>query len=266
MIEVRDLTVGSKEGKLLKSISISLEQGKVIGITGESGAGKSTLIKVIMGALGQGFRIESGDILLDNQSLLGLKSAKRRKLCGTTIGFIPQNPMTAFDPRLKIEQQMLETFCVKLKINKNQGKELAADMLHRVNLLDVDRVFKSYPCQLSGGMLQRVAVALLLGLNPTYILADEPTSALDDVNTGILVNILKKQSKDSGILFISHEVDVLQDLCEKVYIMEHGLITESGNMTTLLSKPKRDWTKEYAKANIKQNRSDWVWKDLALET
>jgi ABC-type dipeptide/oligopeptide/nickel transport system ATPase component len=264
MIEVRNLIVCSKKQKLLKSINISLKQEKVIGITGKSGAGKSTLIKAIMGALGQGLRIESGDILIDNESLLGLKHTKRRKLCGTTIGFIPQNPMTAFDPRLKIGQQMLETLCVKLKINKKQAKELGAEMLYKVNLLEAQRVFKSYPCQLSGGMLQRVAAALLLGLNPTYILADEPTSALDELNREILIKILKKQSRKSGILFISHDVDALSQLCEKVYIMEEGSITEGGNMRNLLSNPKGDWTKEFAKANKKQNRSEWQWKELEL--
>lgn len=119
----------------------------------------------------------------------------------------------------------------------------------------------SYPAQLSGGMLQRAAAALLLALHPRYILADEPTSALDAENRTLLLELLEQQRESAGILFISHDVAALRALCGTVYVMEHGMLTEQGTMQELLEHPKQAWTKEYAAANRPVNREGWIWTD-----
>ena len=162
MLEIKNLYVeGKGHAQLLRGVSFSMKLGECIGLTGPSGAGKTTIIKAIMGVLDHTCRIPSGDILLDGVSLPAMPPAKRRDLCGTTLGFIPQNPMTAFDPHIRMGRLMEETFCLRLNCSKPDARKLAADTLRRVNLLDVDRVLSSYPTQLSGGMLQRVTMAIL---------------------------------------------------------------------------------------------------------
>lgn len=146
MLEIKNLYVeGKGHAQLLRGVSFSMKLGECIGLTGPSGAGKTTIIKAIMGVLDHTCRIPSGDILLDGVSLPAMPPAKRRDLCGTTLGFIPQNPMTAFDPHIRMGRLMEETFCLRLNCSKPDARKLAADTLRRVNLLDVDRVLSSYP-------------------------------------------------------------------------------------------------------------------------
>lgn len=144
MLEIKNLYVeGKGHAQLLRGVSFSMKLGECIGLTGPSGAGKTTIIKAIMGVLDHTCRIPSGDILLDGVSLPAMPPAKRRDLCGTTLGFIPQNPMTAFDPHIRMGKLMEETFCLRLNCSKAEARKLAADTLRRVNLLDVDRVLSS---------------------------------------------------------------------------------------------------------------------------
>ena len=158
--------------------------------------------------------------------------------------------------------QMTETFRIRLKVPHDEACMLAEEKLRAVNLIDTTRILGSYPAQLSGGMLQRVSVAILLGLKPKYILADEPTSAIDENNRGILIDLLQQQSKEAGILLVSHDVYVLQILCETVLVMENGSISEKGTMDKLLSSPKNIWTRQFAAAHRKLDRSGWAWRAL----
>ena len=140
-------------------------------------------------------------------------------------------------------------------------RERAEALLAELGLSQSRRVLDSYPAQLSGGMLQRAAAALLMALHPKYILADEPTSALDAENRTLLLELLEKQRETAGILFISHDVAALRALCGTVYVMEHGMLTEQGTMQELLEHPKQAWTKEYAAANRPASREGWTWTD-----
>ena len=198
---------------------------------------------------------------MDGQSLWTLPPRKRRELCGTTLGFIPQNPMTAFDPRLKMGRQMEETLRLRTGVFGKEAVERAETLLAELGLSQSRRVLDSYPAQLSGGMLQRAAAALLLALHPRYILADEPTSALDAENRTLLLELLEKQRETAGILFISHDVAALRTLCGTVHVMEHGMLTEQGTIQELLEHPKQAWTKEYAAANHPVSREGWTWTD-----
>jgi len=263
MLEVKNISVEAKNhAKLLVGISFCLHQGEAVGLTGQSGAGKTTLIKSVMGILDRTCRMNTGSILVDGLDIGILSLDKRRDLCGTTLGFIPQNPMTAFDRRIKIGMQMTETFCIRLNLSKKTALHLSTETLEAVNLTDTNRVMQSYPEQLSGGMLQRVTMAILLGLKPKYILADEPTSALDEVNKALVLEHLVRHVKTTGILMISHDVVALNSLCENVFVMEHGRITESGRMDKLLYSPKQEWTKKFASANAKKDRGKWEWKEF----
>lgn len=215
MLKIEQLDVKERSGRyLLKDISMEIPAGQVIGLTGRSGSGKTTLLRSVFGMLHTSCHIEAGKILLDNVDLSHLSRKSHRELCGKRLGFIPQNPMTAFDSCLKIGCQMRETFINRLHLNGSAATEMAKETLVAVNLKDTERVLGAYPSELSGGMLQRIAAAILLGMSPDYILADEPTAALDEENRDLLLLIMREQMKDKGILFVSHDVAALKTLCQ----------------------------------------------------
>lgn len=172
MLEIENLSVSAKNGQIiLQEISLSLAPGVCLGLTGASGSGKTTLIRSILG-LDEGLVVKSGRLLLDGENLFACSRAERRALCGRTIGFIPQNPMTAFFPHATIARQMQETVMLHHFCDKRQARDICADALQRVHLSDTARVLAARPSELSGGMLQRVAMALVLAVQPRYLLAE----------------------------------------------------------------------------------------------
>lgn len=263
MLKIEQLSVKERSGgDLLQDITMEIPTGHVIGLTGHSGSGKTTLLRSVFGMLHAGCRIAAGKILLDNTDLSQISRKEHRERCGKQLGFIPQNPMTAFDSRLKIGCQIQETFTNRMHLNVNEAIALAEEMLISVNLKDTSRILDAYPYELSGGMLQRVAAAILLGMSPDYILADEPTAALDEENRDLLLHIMQNQMNDKGILLVSHDVDALKSLCHTVYVLGTGKIIEHGSMDTLLSNPQTDWMKQFSVLSNKENRGDWKWEKL----
>ena len=255
MLKIEQLDVKERSGRyLLKDISMEIPAGHVIGLTGKSGSGKTTLLRSILGMLHTSCHIDAGKILLDDIDLSHLSRKSHRELCGKKLGFIPQNPMTAFDSRLKIGYQMRETFVNRLHLNTSEATDLAKEKLVSVNLKDTDRILGAYPSELSGGMLQRVAAAILLGMSPDYVLADEPTAALDEENRDLLLLIMQEQMKDKGILFVSHDVAALKNLCQNVYVLGAGKIIEHGTMDKLLSSPQTDWMKQFSALSHRVNQ------------
>lgn len=262
MLEIKDFSVAARDSAvLLDGISLSVAVGTAVGLTGQSGAGKTTLLKSILGMLDRQCDITSGEIIVDGSSLYALSQKQRRGLCGTTLGFIPQNPMTAFDSRVKIKNQMLETLQLRAGLSVLEAQKISMELLSDLGLDHPERVMESYPPQLSGGMLQRVTVALLLALNPKYILADEPTSALDEENRALLLEQLEKRKNVSGILFISHDVEALYRLCDVVYVIEQGQLIESGTMESIMTQPQRDWTRAFSAAAKCNDQEVWTWTD-----
>lgn len=263
MLKIERLEVKEKSGRcLLKDISMEIPKGQIIGLTGQSGAGKTTLLRSILGMLHTNCSISAGTILLDDVDVSMLSRKAHRELCGKRLGFIPQNPMTAFDSRLKIGYQMEETFINRLHLNRDDAKALAKKYLIAVNLKDTDRVLQAYPFELSGGMLQRVAAAILLAMAPDYILADEPTAALDEENRDVLLSIIQEQMKDKGILFVSHDISALTLVCRNVYVLGAGKIIETGTMDRLLAHPKTEWMKRFSIVSRTENRGEWKWEKL----
>lgn len=221
MLKIEQLDVKERSGRyLLKDISMEIPAGHVIGLTGKSGSGKTTLLRSILGMLHTSCHIDAGKILLDDIDLSHLSRKSHRELCGKKLGFIPQNPMTAFDSRLKIGYQMRETFVNRLHLNTSEATDLAKEKLVSVNLKDTDRILGAYPSELSGGMLQRVAAAILLGMSPDYVLADEPTAALDEENRDLLLLIMQEQMKDKGMKYMPMG-----------YFNDHNL----GNLTSVVT-------------------------------
>ena len=263
MLKIEQLDVKERSGRyLLKDISMEIPAGQIIGLTGHSGSGKTTLLRSIFGMLHTSCHIDAGKILLDDVDLSHLSRKSHRELCGKKLGFIPQNPMTAFDSRLKIGFQIRETFTNRLQMSSNEAMALAREKLAAVNLKDTERVLGAYPSELSGGMLQRVAAAILLGMSPDYILADEPTAALDEENRDLLLQIMQKQMEGKGILFVSHDVAALKTLCQNVYVLGNGKMIEHGTMKILLENPQTDWMKQLSMLSNKESRGEWKWEKL----
>lgn len=263
MLEIRNLTVRVKNNApILSNVSLSIDIGSCVGLTGASGSGKTTLIKSIMGMYGSDLEIPEGQILLNDDDLLVHSIKERRKLCGKVIGFIPQNPMTAFFPHAKIGRQITETLQMHTGLDTKSVQALAHDVLLQVNLADTRRVMNAYPGELSGGMLQRIAMALILGTKPQYVLADEPTSALDEANRDLLLDLLQEYQNHAAILFISHDVEAMNVLCPNTHVMENGRIIETQETKQLFLNPQQPWTKRFAEAACHREEVAWKWTAL----
>lgn len=260
MLEIRNLSVcGKQQVSLLNSISFTLKQGQCLGLTGASGSGKTTLLKAVMGVLDDTCAITSGELLLDGKDLSMLSPSNRRNLCGTTLGFVPQNPMTAFNRNMKMGTQLMETFTARLGVSRREAKVIALENLGKVNLSDGERILNAYPSELSGGMLQRIAFSILLGLKPSYILADEPTSALDEANRDLLLRMFQKYMRKAGILFISHDAAALRTLCGEIMVMQNGSIIERAEVDSLFQHPHTEWTADFVRYTAVQEGGDWEW-------
>ena len=170
--------------------------------------------------------------------------------------------MTAFFPHAKMERQIIETLRTHTGLDKKQAYALAENVLRQVNLTDTKRVLSAYPGELSGGMLQRIAMALILGTKPKYVLADEPTSALDEANRDLLLELLRKYQKTAAILFISHDTEAMKALCPITHVMERGKIIETQATEQLFIHPQQPWTKRFAEAACHREEVNWKWTAL----
>lgn len=248
-LKVDKLSVIHRDGSmLLNGITLHIGQGEAGGLTGGSGSGKSTLLRAIMGILAPACRAH-GSIKLEahtTERLDVMAPKARRALAGTTIGYIPQNPIAAFDSRLRIGVQMEETFRVKLGLSKADARRLSEAALMQVGLTDTARIRLCYPEDLSGGMLQRITVAIVQGLNPAFVLADEPTAMLDEGNRTKIIELLEQRLAYSGLLLVSHDITALQRLCPSVAVLYEGSLVEQESVSRLLSQPSHTWTTSLA--------------------
>ena len=254
MIEVKNLSVQTSKGVvLLDHVEFTLTSGVCTGLTGASGSGKTTLLKALMGVSDGDVSINSGQILLDGEDLIKKPEKVRRDLCGTTLGFIPQNPMTAFNLHVPVGTQMSETFRKRLRLDKSAARKLSMDVLQKVNLLDTDRV------------LQRATMAILIGLSPRYIFADEPTSALDEENKAYLIQVLMRMKQPAAILFVSHDDAAIRTLCDDLLVMQSGTIVECGTTADLFAAPHKEWTKEFVRLAMAEEGGGWTWQKSKSE-
>lgn len=250
VLNVRDLQVQvrTNEGmsSLIKDINFGIEKGKVLGLVGESGSGKTVTSMSILQLLDQKNMNIQGSITLQGKELNGLANKELRKIRGKDIAFIMQNPMNAFTPVFTIGHQFVETIRSHTSLKKKQAKELAVDIMESVNLPDPGKLLKSYPFQLSGGMLQRVMIAMAASLNPSVIIADEPTTALDLHNQLLVLRLLNKIRCEYGtsILLISHDLGVISEMADDVIVMQHGRIVEAANVYKLFDNPQHEYTKK----------------------
>lgn len=247
MLEIKDLTIqyGDKD-PVVENFSLSLKKGEIITIVGESGSGKSTVLSSILGLLPNGGKIISGDIIYNGESMLSKSLNQWRELRGTEITMISQDSGGTLNPIRKIGKQFVEYIQTHSKMSTKEAEEKAEDMFSKVNLPDPEIIMKSYPHQLSGGMKQRVGIAMALTFHPKIILADEPTSALDVITQAQIVKEIMDLRKkfDTSIIMVTHNLGVAAYISDKIIVMQNGKIVDAGNKNEVIENPKSDYTKK----------------------
>ena len=239
LLEVNDLHTSfftdAGEVKAVDGVSFRLDHGKVLGIVGESGSGKSITAYSIMQILAPTGKIVSGSVKFDGQELVGADEKLLRSVRGNRISIIFQDPMTSLNPTYTIGRQLMEAILLHTDRNRHQARERAVEMLKLVNVNEPEKRMKQYPFELSGGMRQRVMIAMALACEPDILIADEPTTALDVTIQSQILKLLKKinERHHTAILFISHDLGVIRSLCDRVIVMNHGTIAVSYTHLTL---------------------------------
>jgi nickel transport system ATP-binding protein len=231
---------------LVRNIDLELKPGRILGLVGESGSGKTITCLSILQLLDRKNSSVEGSIRLNGRELNGLKPKEMRDIRGKEIALIMQNPMNAFSPVFTIGDQFIETIRSHTALTKKQAAELAAGALHDVNLPNPSELMRRYPFQLSGGMLQRVMIAVSMCLRPSVIIADEPTTALDAVNQLQVLRQLDRLRTEYGtsILLISHDLGVIAEMADEVAVMQHGRIVEKADVYRLFDHPRHEYTKQ----------------------
>ncbi|GAA4478172.1 ABC transporter ATP-binding protein [Microbacterium panaciterrae] len=248
LLEVSDLSVEFRSHgqthQILNGISFTVERNEIIGLVGESGSGKSTTARSIIGLLpatGRGF----GQITFDRDEI-DVGSTKRvRSIRGTQIGFVAQNPFDALNPILSIERQFFNVMRAHEKVSRQQARARAESLLRSVGITDTHRVLAGHAHELSGGMAQRVVIAIALSLDPKLLIADEPTTALDLTVQRQVLDLMRDIILTSGrsMLLVTHDLTVVATYCHRVAVMYRGDILEIGDVETVFTAPKHEYTR-----------------------
>ncbi|GHU93450.1 ABC transporter ATP-binding protein [Clostridia bacterium] len=248
LLSVRDLKVSfftpAGEVKAVGGISYDLKRGEVMGIVGESGSGKSVEAYSIMGLLQSPGRVTGGSILLDGEDVLAYDNDKLREMRGNRVSMIFQNPMTSLNPVYTIGNQIREALLAHQKLPKEEANKRAVEMLEWVGINHPEKRIRQYPHELSGGMRQRVMIALALITGPDLLIADEPTTALDVTIQAQILELMKRIQREAkmAIIFITHNLGVVADICHRVSVMYAGLIVETGGVDEIFYNPKHPYT------------------------
>ena len=249
LLEVNDLRTSfftdAGEVKAVNGISFRLDRGKVLGIVGESGSGKSVTAYSIMQILASTGKIVGGSIKLDGEELVNSGEKKMRKVRGNKISIIFQDPMTSLNPTHTIGHQLTEAILLHTGRNKKQAKERAVEMLRLVNINEPEKRMKQYPHELSGGMRQRIVIAMALACEPDILIADEPTTALDVTIQAQILDLMTSLQKELGmaIIMITHDLGVVAQMCDEVIVMYAGSICEQGTADEIFYNPRHEYTK-----------------------
>ncbi|MEK3949752.1 ABC transporter ATP-binding protein [Paenibacillus sp. FSL H7-0703] len=249
VLEVSGLQVKLKTNagavSLLEPTHFELKRGQVLGLVGESGSGKTVTCKALLQLLDRQTMDVEGSVRLNGRELNGMAAEEMRRIRGKEIAFIMQNPMSAFTPVYTIGAQFMETVRTHTGLTKRQAHELAITALENMNLPDPAKLMKRYSFQLSGGMLQRVMIAISMCLRPAVVIADEPTTALDVVNQLQVLRELDRLRTEynTSILLISHDLGVISQLADEVAVMQQGRIVEQAEVHQLFDHPQDEYTK-----------------------
>ncbi|ALM82123.1 ABC transporter ATP-binding protein [Bordetella sp. N] len=242
---VFDVPDGPAPAPAVTDLSFTLQRGRVLGLVGESGSGKSVTGFSIMGLLDAPGRIAAGQVLFDGQDLVGLPPARLRSLHGRRIAMIFQDPMMTLNPVLRVETQMVEAVQAHRRCSRAVAREQSRDALARVGIPSPEERLRAYPHQLSGGMRQRVAIAIAMLHQPDLIIADEPTTALDVTIQAQILNQMQRLVREQGtaLIWISHDLSVVAGLADEIAVMYAGRLVEHGDVDTVIDHPAHPYTR-----------------------
>jgi peptide/nickel transport system ATP-binding protein len=259
LLSVSNLSaVSGRDGgtPILRSVSLDIGRGEVRGVVGESGAGKSTVAKAILGMLPRTIRLTGGSILFDGRDLLAMPEREKRGLLGSEITLIPQDPQTALNPGRRIEAQLTDGLRMRRGLSWTAARERGLALLEEVHIREPERVMRSYPHELSGGMRQRVLIASAFALEPKLVIADEPTTALDVTVQKQILRLIRgmQEAHGTAILFVTHDLGVVAQICGSVTLLYAGTVMEAGPTARILARPSHPYTKALIAAGPRFDR------------
>lgn len=250
LLQVKDLNIEFHDHLIPETVvydfDLELREGEIVGLVGESGSGKSMSALAIAGLLSRRDMKKKGQILFEGRELLTCERGELRKIQGNDIGMIFQEPMTSLNPVKRIGWQVEEALRIHTNLGREERYQRAIEMLKSVELADAERIYRQYPHELSGGMRQRVMIAAAMICNPKILIADEPTTALDVTIQAQIVELLKRMNRDrkTAILFISHDLSLVKQLCQRVLVMQGGYVVERGSVQEIFENPREEYTKK----------------------
>jgi oligopeptide/dipeptide ABC transporter ATP-binding protein len=248
MLEVQDLTVDIRSGRSIvrpiEHISFALDVNETLGLVGESGCGKSTTLRAIIGLLPRGGRIVGGRILLDGRDLVKERRAELQRVRGRSVAMVFQDPMSALNPLMRVGEQIAEGPRAVLGYSRGHAREWVLDLMRRVGIPDPERRVDAYPYELSGGLRQRIMIAIALSSKPKILLCDEPTTGLDVTIQDQILKLLVKLQDEEGlsIIYVTHDLAVIAQLARRLAVMYAGRIVEVGSVRDVFAAPSHPYT------------------------
>jgi dipeptide transport system ATP-binding protein len=251
-----DIVTNRRRSHILRGVSFKVAPGDVHGLVGESGAGKSMIGKAVLGIQPPTAEIPRGKILFRGNDITHLSERQRRRLMGLGLALIPQDPMTSLNPAYRIDRQITDVLRLHLGMTARQARQRALELLTDVHIREPERVLRQYPHELSGGMRQRVLIAIAFACKPKLIIADEPTTALDVTVQRQVLGLIKalQQHEGASLLFITHDLGVVAKICDRVTVLHGGRVVEDGSVTEIVEQPKHDYTRALMKATPRYDR------------
>lgn len=251
LLEISDLRISSGRTALVGGVDLVVHRGESVGIVGESGSGKSLTCRSVLGIVPDALEVRAARLRFDGIDLLTLDERRWRPVRGGRIGAVFQDPASYLNPSIPVGRQLAEVLRVKLGRTRAQAKAEAIAALDRQGLRDPAQVATRYPHELSGGMLQRVLIALAIVEQPDLLIADEPTTALDGAVQAEVLDVLAELRRDTGLalLFVSHDLAVVAQVCDRILVMRHGVVVEEGATRDVLSDPRHPYTRSLLAAH-----------------
>jgi dipeptide transport system ATP-binding protein len=255
-LTVEGLKVAIGDTNVLRGISLEVEPSEVRGLVGESGAGKSMLGRAVLGLLPSNAAVTSGHIAFEGRDLLAMREVGRRSLLGRRIALIPQDPMTSLNPVKRVGAQISNLLRHHLGLSKRVALSRAAELLTEVAIREPERVLSLYPHEISGGMRQRVLIAMAFACDPSLVIADEPTTALDVTVQRQVLQLVERLRKRHGsaVLFITHDLGVVAKICRSVSVLHAGRVLEEGETVDVLMRPRHAYTRALLAATPRADR------------
>lgn len=251
-----DIFAAARRLHILRGVDLAIAPGEVHGLVGESGAGKTMVGRVLLGIAPPRAEITRGAVFFDGAEITRLPERRRRALMGHGLALIPQDPMTALNPAFRIGTQITDTLRLHLGLDRAQARARARALLHDVHIRSPERVVRQYPHELSGGMRQRVLIAIAFACRPKLIVADEPTTALDVTVQRQVLRLIKALQEDAGtaILFITHDLGVVAKICDRVTVLHGGRVLEHGTARRVIEHPEHAYTRALMAATPRYDR------------